>query len=236
MADNTFAFVIIFIWLILITGLIIAVGLGVYFHKIDGLTGPTGPSQGPIGPIGPTGPTGPPRTTTTLSTPVMTTFTTPLTTMGCFPCQFETNGQILDYQIIPAGKPPTGGPSSIRWVVNSNIPYDNGTFILPVGTYVVSNSETTSVVYPSTLSNNGGTYRRAAIWLRDHSNNLVSENELINITNSFSIPNTPTILNFAPTRFTVTSTRNQMSIITWHDAMHSLEIGALSRFYLQKIN
>jgi hypothetical protein len=71
MADNTFAFVIIFIWLIIITAALIGVAVGFYYHKIDiGFTGPTGPSQGPIGPTGPTGPHN--LTLTAVNTPLMT--------------------------------------------------------------------------------------------------------------------------------------------------------------------
>src|SRR5437868_582420 len=185
--DGSAFTIVIIIWLIIITAVLVIFGIGVSTHRIDfgptGAAGPTGPSGGPIGP---TGPTGPSITTTTTTTTLQTVpiqsqmplmaIPSPITTTllstqaQCFPCQFTNQGFASDFQSIPAGK-----PSIIRWILNTNTlnaSYQDATFILQSGTYMLAYAAlTTSVAYPSINaqggSNSGGTYRSAAVWLRD---------------------------------------------------------------------
>jgi len=245
-------YIIVIIWLIIITVAIVVFGL--YVHRIDlgptGAIGPTGPSGGPPGPTGPTGPSGGSSALTALQTtfqPVMamplTMTTATLTPQAqCFPCQFTNLGQMSDFQPIPSGK-----PSIVRWLLNNNTlnaSYQDGTFVLPAGVYVLSNNTlTTSVVYPSVnsqgSSNNGGTYRTAAVWLRDtHCNNVVYENDLLGVTPVHAIPNQSTTVPFPTTlQIHVFGTRNRLSILTWTDAIsQNIEIGTLSRLNLIKIS
>ncbi|HSW76882.1 MAG TPA: hypothetical protein VLG50_07540 [Candidatus Saccharimonadales bacterium] len=245
MADDggsIFFTVIIIIWLIIITVVLVAFGVGLWTHRIDfGPTGPTGPSGGPVGPTGPTGPSSTTTTTLSMVPPIMMGGTNGQNGQAqCFPCHFSNQGQVLDYQQIPPHR-----PQVVKWVLNSNTlssNYNDGTFVLPVGTYVISTDQlATSVVYPSInsqgLPNTGGTYRSMSIWLRDNNvNNVVYENDLIGTVSASLLPNSATTLSFPiGLRFDVGSFKNRLSIITWTNSPTTTEIGALSRFNLIKI-
>lgn len=243
MAEDSYAFpIFVIIWLIIITAAIVVFGVGVFTHRID---------FGPTGPVGPTGPPAKSETSVSSTFPgFVGTSMIPSSGMNipsgtqtaqCFPCNFTNFGQISDYQSIPAGK-----PQAVRWVLSSNsltTNYQDGTFQLPPGVYQLSiGSMTTSLVYPSTnstgQSNLGGSYRSISVWLREASaNNVVVESDLLGTTTvQVMTQNGPTVITFPQIQFQVTAMKNRMSIITWHNALTTLEIGALSRLNLMKIS
>lgn len=249
--------VIMFIWLAVITALLVAAWLG----KIT--VAPTGPT-GPRGETGPssvaavqsvlpfTMPSGLTTMTSTNTSPNNTSpnNTSPINTSptyncnngningvnnggnngidningvaSCDQCQFYSNGNINNTQIIPPSN-----PYIVRWVLSTNsitTNYNNGVFILPPGTYSLSG---TSINYLSSLK--GGTYRTMAAWLHSSTTNSVDDTELIGVTSSLSISNIETVLTFPSTlQFTVSGNRNIFSIITWHDSPHNLAIGGSS--------
>jgi uncharacterized protein YejL (UPF0352 family) len=230
-----FFLIFIFIWLAIVTALLVAAWLG----KVN--IAPTGPTGAPNGIVGPTGPTGYSSATSGLSmiqsniqsNLVNTSIGTTNSVANCDRCQFYTNGNINNTQIIPSVN-----PQIVRWVLNNNtitLDYNNGVFILPVGTYSLSGS----INYIASM--NGGTYRSMAVWLHSNTTNNVNENELIGVTSALSISNLDTVLTFPfNLQFNVTSNRNIFSVITWHDAPVELMIGGLgmtsSRFNLIKIS
>lgn len=236
-----FAIIILFIWLIVITILLVAAFYGKVSIAPTGPTGPTGPPPGPTGPTGPTGGSPSPNVTFTPGTVSVVNpngFIGAVGSSASSTCQFNNNGSIDNVQIIYGSN-----PQIIKWALSNNsitFDYNNGVFVLPVGTYVLSNINlSTSVTYLAS-QNTGGTYRTIAAWLRTDTGNQVNESDLLGITSAISINGLATTLTFPSSlQFTVTSIRNKFSILTWHDSVNNLMIGCagdkLTRFNLIKI-
>ncbi len=232
----TVALIILFLWVIIITIFLGLIGYAAYTHRIDlGPTGPTGPSMGPIGPTGPTGPSSPTGLTVGLGAvgPVGLAGVSVNNAM-CNNCQFYTlDGSVSNYQTIMTG----GKPENVQWVLNTNFNYNQqGTFILAVGSYSLN----MTITYPTLNSNggmnNGGSYRSAAIWIRDSDKNIVSESDLYNTVTVNALPNMPTTLTISPLQFTINDqNKNRFSIITWHNSPNALQISAPSQFRLVKL-
>lgn len=230
------------IWLLIITGLLIAVAVLGWTGKID--VGPTGPA-GSIGPTGPTGPrageglttigssiiTVPHTCTCTPTTSLPPTLPVNTSVAFCNPCQFYSlNADISNYQVIPGPNIPT----IVRWAFSNalNTTYihyaTNGVFTLTPGRYQLS----ATIIYPPTTrmgtSNVGGTYKYMAIMLTDTSfNNVVSDAFLIDKSQPIPIGTNNLTTLTLNTTFTVTN-RPNLSILTWHDSTMPLEIGSLS--------
>jgi hypothetical protein len=228
----------IIIWLLIITGLLIAVAVLGWTGKID---------VGPTGPAGPTGPTGGPPGLGAINTgiiniphtcsctptvPTLPTLppTLPINTSVAFcnPCQFYSEAAaISNYQVIPVGI-----PTIIRWAFTNplNTTYINyatsGMFKLIPGRYQLS----ATVIYPAVTklgtSNVSGIYKYISYMLTDHTfNNVVSDNVLMTPAQGTPIGlNNVTTLTLNAT-FPVTNMQN-LSILTWHDANIPLEIGS----------
>ena len=241
----------IFIWLIIITALLIAVAVGAWMGKID--VGPTGP----IGSVGPTGPTGagvnPPILTlpnSPITIPSCTcnsvpTLPTNNTVAFCNPCQFYSmNADVSNYQTIQPMHPTT-----VRWAftnpINSTyINYaTNGVITLSPGRYQLS----ATIVYPLINkmgnSNVSGTYKYMSYMLTGNTfNNIVTDQNQIDKIQVITSSVNATVLSLN-TIIDVINIYPNLMILTYHDGSKDLEISTMntlppinSTFHLIKLN
>jgi hypothetical protein len=201
------------LWLFLLTVLIIVFGVLLSLNKIDfGPTGPTGPAGPTQGMTGPTGPTGPASGNIGL-----------ISSSNINLSNNVALGNVTPLQLIEGGS----SPQIVKFTLTTtSFIYDgSGTFTLTPGTYSIN----TTVVYNNTNNNNT---KSLAIWLRDTDTNIVSTSDLLDSPSIINMP--PAISLTKNITFNVT-TKNKLSVLTWHDGTTMESITNISTIMLTKL-